>query len=419
MSPRKTLNRCVLATLLVLLTSLAAPIAAAAPNAPPTSPPAAPSSPAAPAPPPVPEIKAKNAVLLDAVSGRTLWSKDPEEHVQPASLVKLMTLKLAYEALAQGGIKAGDLVNVSTRAWQTGGSRMFLQVRSKVKVEDLIKGISVVSGNDACIALAEFTGGTVESFVATMNKRAAELGLVNTHYADPHGISDESYTTAADTGKLAWLYVREHPESLAIHSMKEFTYTPEGGRPITQQNRNRLLGQYKGADGLKTGHTEKAGYNLVATAERDGTRFFVVTMGLQARTEPLGEYQRAEEAGRILDYAFAGFKTVTLVSKGEQLATARVWKGAVNEVPVGAAEEVKYTVLKGSEGAATRSVSLSSPVVAPVKMGQVLGSATVTAPGGEPLAVKLVALKDVGPGSLFKRMLDALRLLFQRSVKVE
>jgi len=417
---RKTVTRCVLATLLVLLTSLAAPLAGAAPDTPPTTPPAAPSTPpAAPASPPVPEIKAKNAVLLDAISGRTLWSKDAEERVQPASLVKLMTLKLAYETLAQGKIKAGDLVNVSTRAWQTGGSRMFLQVGSKVSVEDLIKGVSVVSGNDACIALAEFIGGTVENFVVTMNKRAQELGLANTHYADPHGISHENYTTAADTGKLAWLYVRDHPESLAIHSTKEFTYTPEGGRPITQQNRNRLLGQYKGADGLKTGHTENAGYNLVATAQRDGTRFFVVTMGLQARTEPLGEQQRAEEAGRILDYAFAGFNTITLVSKGEQFATSRVWKGAANEVPVGAAEEVKYTVSKGSEGAATRSVSLSSPVVAPVRKGQVLGSSTVTVPGGEPLTVKLVALKDVGPGSLLKRMLDALRLLFQRSVKVE
>jgi len=296
---------------------------------------------------------------------------------------------------------------------------MFLQVGSKVKVEDLLKGISVVSGNDACVALAEFIAGTVETFVAMMNERARELGLASTHFSDPHGISDDNYTTAADIARLAQRYVKDHPESLAVHSLKEFTYTPQDGRPITQQNRNRLLGQYDGADGLKTGHTEKAGYNLVATAQRDGTRFFVVVMALAARTEPLGENLRAEEAGRILDHAFATYRTVTLVSQGEQFAQARVWKGAADEVPVGAAEEMKYTVLKGAEGAATRSVSLSSPLIAPLKKGQVVGSATITVAGDEPLQVKMVALKDVAAGSLLKRIIDSLRLLFQRWVKVE
>jgi D-alanyl-D-alanine carboxypeptidase (penicillin-binding protein 5/6) len=398
-----------------MLLSAIVSTASAASDAPPVVPPA----PAAPGIFTGPITQAKTAILLDSVSGRALWSKATDERVQPASLVKLMTLKIAYEAMAQGKIKASDLVNVSSRAWRTGGSRMFLQVGSKVKIEDLLKGISVVSGNDACIALAEFIAGTVETFVAMMNKRAQELGLASSHFSDPHGISGDNYMTAADIAKLAMQYVKDHPESLAIHSMKEFTYTPQGGRPITQQNRNRLLGQYDGADGLKTGHTEKAGYNLVATAQRDGTRFFVVVMGLTARTEPLGENLRAEEAGRILDYAFATYKTVTLVSQGEQFAQARVWKGATDQVPVGAAEEMKYTVLKGSEGAATRSVSLSSPLVAPLKKGQVVGSATITLTGSEPLQVKMVALKDVAAGSLLRRIIDSLRLLFQRSVKVE
>jgi D-alanyl-D-alanine carboxypeptidase (penicillin-binding protein 5/6) len=362
-----------------------------------------------------PDLSARNALLMEFESGAILLAKDIDQKSPPASLTKLMTLKLAFEALDSGKVKASDLVPVSELAWKTGGSRMFLRVGSKVKFEDLIKGAIVASGNDACVAIAEFVGGTVENFVTMMNRRAREMGLAGTSYVDPHGISDDNQTTARDAANLARNYIRDHPASLAIHSMREFTYTPEGGKPIRQENRNRLLGQYQGVDGLKTGHTEASGYSLIATAERGGMRLVAIVMGIKAKTEPLGEQLRAREAARILDWGYGGFVTATLLAKGEQLALVKVWKGRQDAVAAGAASEVKFVVEKGAEPSVQRNVSLSEPIIAPVKKDQVLGSVSVTLAGQEIQKVPVVALQEIQAGSIFRRFIDSIKLMFQRS----
>jgi serine-type D-Ala-D-Ala carboxypeptidase (penicillin-binding protein 5/6) len=363
---------------------------------------------------PAPELTARATVVMDQATGQVLASKNLDEKSQPASLTKVMTLLLTYEAIASGKVKATDLVPVSNRAWKTEGSKMFLRVGSKVPLEEMIKGMAVVSGNDACVAVAEFLGGSQEDFVSMMNKKAAELGLSNTHFVDPHGISDNNQISARDAANLARVYIRDYPQALAIHSMREYTYTPEGGKPIRQDNRNRLLGQYDGVDGLKTGHTEKAGYNLIATAERGGTRFIAVIMGVQAKTEAQGETLRAQQLAKVLDWAFAGYSTSTVLSTQEKLSVTRVYKGEKDEVSLGAQKDVKYTLEKGTESAVEKKVTVDPRVVAPIKKGQVLGSVSLVYRGQEIQKLPLVAMEDVAQGGFFKRIIDSIRLQFKR-----
>ena len=364
-------------------------------------------------------VSAKSALLMDEASGQVLWSKQIDQVVAPASLTKLLTLKLVFESLDSGKVKLGDLVLVSERAWKTGGSRMFLRVGTKVTLEELIKGITVASGNDACIAAAEFIGGTVENFVVLMNERAQAMGLSNSQFVDPHGLSDANKTSARDIANLARVYIRDHPKSLVYHSMKAFTFVPAGGAPITQSNRNKLLGTYDGADGLKTGHTEAAGYNLVATAERAGTRFIAVALGVQARTEPLGEELRAREVAKLLDYGYGNFQTRVLAAKGEHMGDIRVFKGREDSVKVGAASEVKYTVEKNASVNVSKKTTLESKLIAPIKKGQTVGSVSIRVNDQEVQNVPVVTLDEIPAGGLFKRFVDSLRLIIQRSVKIE
>lgn len=363
-------------------------------------------------------ITARNACLIDAATGKVLYGREMDEVVAPASLTKIMTLKLAYEAIDKGTIRMTDLVPVSTQAWRTGGSRMFLSVGSKVPLEEILKGIAVVSGNDACVALAEFIGGTVENFVSMMNTRAQQLGLTTARFVDPHGISDQNRISAREVAMLARAYINDHPQSLKIHSMQTYTHTPLGARPITQHNRNKLLGQYNGADGLKTGFTQAAGYNLVGTAERGGTRFIGVVLGVRANTDPAGELLRAQEMSKILDYGFNNFVTLRLYARDESVGSVRVYKGKADSVTVVVPQEIKAIVPKGSESRVTRQVNIADYLVAPVKKRQSVGTITVTLDGETLVSdAPVLALEDVQPGGFFKRLLDSLRLLRPQIIK--
>ncbi len=360
-------------------------------------------------------ITATNAVLMDVATGSILWGRQIDEPVVPASLTKLMTLKLALEAVDRGSISLSDLVPVSVRAWRTGGSRMFLSPESQVPLEEILKGIAVVSGNDACVAVAEFLGGTVENFVSMMNARAQEIGLTSTRFVDPHGISDDNQISARDIAILARMYVIDHPWALEFHSLDSYTHTPVGEQPITQHNRNRLISTYEGADGLKTGFTQAAGYNLVATAERAGTRFIGVVLGVRASSDYAGEHLRAQEMAQVLDHGFRNFTTLTLAARDEVITDVRVYKGQSNSLMLVAHDNARCTVQKGTESRVERVISIDEPVIAPISSGQVLGSITLMLDGEQIAApVAIVAANDVGRGAFLKRLIDSIRLLFAR-----
>lgn len=321
--------------------------------------------PLAQAAPPLPvAITAKAAVLMDAHSGQILYAKNAEAKLDPASLTKIMTVYLAFDAIQNGEAALTDEVVISEAAWRLGGSSMFLDIGDKVALEQILKGITVASGNDATVALAEKLSGTEESFVAAMNRQAADLELKNTHFANPHGLTaPEHYMSAADTAKLAREHILRHPEALTYHSQKEFQYNIEN----IQQNRNRLLWTYEGCDGLKTGQTEKAGYCLVATAKREDMRLIAVIMGAESITA------REAEATNLLNYGFHNYATVFLRDKEQPLQSLRIWKGAKTTVPVGVRESVYQTVDKADKESVTSEVVLDRKVFAPIAAGQKMG----------------------------------------------
>ncbi len=356
------------------------------------------------------EVDASSVVLMDMATGDIIVEKNPGEPRAPASLIKILTLKVLWEAIDEGKLNLDDQVHVSEHAWRTGGSKMFIRVGTTVSLEQLLQGIIIASGNDACVAAAEHLAGSAEAFVTLMNQRASEMGLTGTKAVDPHGLSDENLTTARDIALLAHAYIAEHPEALKVHSTKEFTYEPPGERPITQQNRNQLLGTYEGADGLKTGYTQVAGFNLVATVQREGMRLLAVIMGVPGETIPEGEARRAQEAIKVLDYGFLNFETATPVRKGTPLGEVRVYKGRENQVRAVPARDVAVTILKGTD--LEEKVVLNKSVEAPVEMGQELGELLITAGGEVRLRLPLVADRKVPRGGFFKVLFDSIRLLF-------
>ncbi len=324
---------------------------------------------------------AQSAALMDGLTGQLLYEQNPHLMIPPASFVKVLTLYLVFDAVRSGQIKMDDLVTVSEKAWRIQGSKMFIKVGERVRVEDLLKGIAVASGNDACIAIAEHLAGSEEVFVSKMNEKAAFLGLKESQFKNSHGMpANDQYTTAMDMVLLAWHYIEDHPEALTFHSTTEFEYNK-----IRQGNRNTLLQKNIGVDGLKTGHIEESGYHLLATAKRDGQRMIAVVMGCGKMNK------RAPEAQKLLEYGFRNFSTVEAVKKGASFGPVKVKRGKLNQVTLTTAEDGRVTVPKGKENSVAAVPQLPQSIVAPIQKGQVVAKVLIQNEGKVVKEVNLLA----------------------------
>ncbi|MDZ7752167.1 MAG: D-alanyl-D-alanine carboxypeptidase family protein [Gammaproteobacteria bacterium] len=353
--------------------------------------------------PRAPDVAGTSHVLVDFHSGRVLSAKEPDLRVEPASLTKMMTTYVVLRELERGAVSMDDEVLVSEKAWRMIGSRMFIEVGKRVSVEDLLKGVIIQSGNDASVALAEHVAGSEESFADLMNQTAKRLGLEHSHFVNSTGLPHEDhYTTAADMARLAAALIRDFPEHYSWHAVKSFTYND-----IAQNNRNRLLWQDDSVDGVKTGHTEAAGYCLVVSAKREGMRLISAVMGTSSQNA------RTVETRKLLNWGFRFFETRRLYGAGEELSRIRVWKGEPAEVPAGLAHDLHVTVPRGRFEAVAAEMTLDGEVLAPVTRGQRLGLARVRL-GDEALAeAPLVALGASAEGGLWTRLVDHVRLMMQ------
>jgi D-alanyl-D-alanine carboxypeptidase (penicillin-binding protein 5/6) len=337
----------------------------------------------------------------DISSGQVLTAEKADERIEPASLTKLMTAYIVFQALREKKISLEQQVNVSERAWRAPGSRMFIQPRRPVTVDELIRGMVVQSGNDACIALAEAVAGTEEVFAQMMNREAARLGMKNTKFMNSTGLPDpQLYTTAQDLYLLAAALIREFPTEYAqYYSQKEFRYNN-----ITQPNRNRLLWLDPSVDGVKTGHTEAAGYCLIASSNRGGRRLLSVLLGSTS------ESMRAQESQKLLNWGFQFFDSVKLHPANQSVKAIEVWKGAGNEVKAGFKNDIVVTVPKGESDKLKAELLSQQPLVAPVAQGQRVGTLRVTYDGKQVGEYPLVALEGVAVAGIFGRAWDTLRL---------
>jgi serine-type D-Ala-D-Ala carboxypeptidase (penicillin-binding protein 5/6) len=347
------------------------------------------------------ETSAHAAFLIDLQSGQELYAKNPDLQLPPASMSKLMTVLMVFERLAAGSLSLDDTFPVSEKAWRMGGSKMFVEVGSRVRVEDLLHGIIVQSGNDACIVVAEALGGTEEAFSEQMTRRAHELGLTNTTLKNASGWPDpEHLTTARDLAKLATIIIENYPQYYPIFAEKEFTFNN-----IRQYARNPLLHQDIGADGLKTGHTEQAGYGLTASAVRDGRRLVMVLAGLERASD------RAREAERLLDYGFRNFKNYRLFARGDAVDQADVWLGSTGSVPLIIQQDIWVSLTPEGRRDLEVKVMYDGPIPAPVADGSQVAELEITAPGLEPRRVPLIAGATVQAAGMFNRVTSALGYL--------
>lgn len=346
-------------------------------------------------------IGAQSAVLMDAVSGQVLFDQNPQIRMAPASFVKLLTLYVGFDALRDVHLKKDDLVSVSQKAWKMGGSKMFIKPGERVRAEDLVKGIAVASGNDACVALAEHLAGTEEAFVLRMNEKARKLGLKDSQFKNSHGMpARDQYTTAFDIALLARHYIEDHPEALAFHSLTEFEYSG-----IRQQNRNTLLGMNIGVDGLMTGYLEASGYLLVATAKRDDQRMIAVVMGCDT------PWRRTQESRKLLEYGFKNFSTIEAVKKSDLFGPEKVIKGKLNKVRLIPAEGAWVTISKGQENSISVTAEVPKPIVAPVQAGQPVGKIVIQCEGKVLKEIALLSSSDVPKGIYLSWLLIAVGIL--------
>jgi len=350
-----------------------------------------------------PVIGSTSYLLMDAKTGQELAALKADERVPPASLTKLMTSYVAFKALDSGQIGLRDEVTVSEKAWKMEGSRMFIEVGKQVPVEDLLLGIIVSSGNDASVAIAEYIAGTESVFAELMNQYAARLGMTNTHFMNATGLPDsEHYTTARDLAILTRALIDEFPEYYEWYSVREYEW---GG--IKQPNRNQLLRRDESVDGLKTGHTEEAGYCLVSSAERDGMRLVSVVLGTAS------DNARTTGSQALINYGFRFFETRMLFKAGERIAQSRVWKSANEVSNLGVTEDLYLTFPRGAYEELELTQSIAAQQLAPVSQGQPLGELTVTL-GDEQLATTpLRALEDNPSGSFWQRTKDSVSLMFE------
>ncbi|MDX1554514.1 MAG: D-alanyl-D-alanine carboxypeptidase family protein [Xanthomonadales bacterium] len=347
-----------------------------------------------------PQLGARSYILTDFYSGKVLVENNADERVEPASITKVMTSYVVFAELAQGNIALDDMVPVSERAWRTGGSRMFIDPSMQVSVEDLLRGVIVQSGNDASVALAEYVAGSEEAFAGVMNHYAEVLGMSNSNFVNSTGWPDENhYTTARDIAKLSEATIRDYPDFYRWFSEKEFTFNE-----IRQHNRNTLLWRDPAVDGLKTGHTEAAGYCLASSASRDGMRLISVVMGSES------ENTRASESQSLLNYGFRFFETVQLYEARDELAQARVWKGMAENVPVGIAEEVFVTIPRGRYDDLDAQVEMQPRLEAPLETDAVVGQITVSLEDDVIAQRDLITLAAVEPAGFFGRTWDGLKL---------
>ena len=347
-----------------------------------------------------PVIGATSYLMIDAASGHELASLKPDTPVPPASLTKLMTTYVVLHAIADGQIALEDEVTVSEKAWRMQGSRMFIEVGSRVRVRDLLLGVIVQSGNDASIALAEYVAGSEEVFAQQMNQYAQALGMRSTHFVNATGWpDDEHYSSARDLAILARALIEEFPEHYKWHAIKEFQWGD-----ITQPNRNRLLWRDDSVDGLKTGHTQAAGYCLVASAERDGMRIISVVLGTSS------DKARVDGTQALINYGFRFFETHLLYKAGEEITRARVWKSANESSPLGVMEDLYITVHRGTYDSLESVHNMPAIIEAPVATGQPLGEIRVSLNGEDLLLEQLRALEDNPSGSFWQQTVDTVML---------
>lgn len=352
--------------------------------------------------PDAPSIAARAFLLQDSNSGRVLAEANSDARMEPASLTKMMTSYVVFEELKQGNITMQDKVRVSEKAWRMGGSKMFIEVDTEVSIEQLLKGLIIQSGNDASIALAEFIAGDEGAFADLMNQYAIRLGMTGSHFVNASGFPHpEHYTTARDMATVAAAMIRDFPQLYKMHAEKEFEYNG-----IVQHNRNKLLWRDESVDGLKTGHTESAGYCLVASAERDGMRLISVVMGSES------ERSRARESIALLSYGFRFFETHRLYGALEPLTEIRIWKGDVQKLGIGLARDLYVTVPRGQYEKLSAKMEIDSEVVAPVTQGEARGKLEVTLRGEEIAQRPLVTLAAVAEGGLWRKLTDQVRMLF-------
>jgi D-alanyl-D-alanine carboxypeptidase (penicillin-binding protein 5/6) len=352
---------------------------------------------------PPPDLAAKAWLLMDANSGQVLVQKDADRRIEPASLTKLMTAYLSFSAIKQGHLKLTDTIPVSEKAWKTEGSRMFIEPNKPVTVDELLHGMIIQSGNDATIALAENIGGSEAGFVTMMNKEAQRLGMTHTHFVTATGLPDpQHYTTARDLSLIATAIIRDYPEFHPLYSIKEYRYNN-----ITQPNRNRLLWSDPSVDGMKTGHTDSAGYCLIASAHRGPRRLLSVVLG--ANSDAL----RAAESQRLLNYGFQFFDSAKLYSQNQTVASLKVWKGSQGLIKAGFTRDLYVSIPRGRSANLKTTLTTRQPLLAPLSRGQNIGTLKVSLDNKEIAQFPIVALENVGVASFIGRAWDSMMLKFK------
>lgn len=354
--------------------------------------------------PEAPQIDASSYILVDFNSGQVIADKNADEQVDPASITKLMTAYIVFSELRAGNVGLDDLVTVSKKAWQAEGSRMFIEVNDQVRVEDLIRGMIIQSGNDASIALAEHLAGGENTFATWMNQHAERLGMHQTHYENATGLTGPAHKSSArDIATLVAALIEEFPEYYRLYSEREFTYAG-----ITQSNRNRLLWRDNSVDGVKTGYTKAAGYCLASSAERDGMRLISVVLG----TPSMRAREQASES--LLNYGFRFFESVQVATQNEAVANAKIWKSSAENVQLGPSQTTFVTVPRGRADDISLKPQLDQRLIAPVTVGQQLGALNISLDDEKLASVPLVALQAMPLGSLWQRLRDEVLLFVKR-----
>ena len=351
-----------------------------------------------------PRLNASSYFLQDFDSGRILAERNADEVLPPASLTKIMTVYIAFRELANNRLSLDEMVTISEKAWRTPGSKMFIEVNKQVSVEDLLKGIIIQSGNDASVAIAEHIAGDEYTFAELMNQQAQRLGMHSTHFMNATGlpVPEQHYTTARDLAMLTRAVIKEFPEYYRWDSVKEFTFNN-----ITQKNRNILLWRDESVDGVKTGHTEEAGYCLIASAKRENMRLISVVLGTKSKSA------RANESQTLLNYGFRFYDTHKLYDATTELTTARVWKGASDTVSLGVAEDLYVTISRRHYKEMKAATSVDVKIMAPIKQGDQLGVVNVTLRDATVKSMPLVALNAVAKGSFLQRTYDSALMLIK------
>ena len=355
---------------------------------------------------PIPDPPALNAtsfILVDFESGRVLAEKNPDEHIEPASITKLMTAYLVDKAIADGDIALDDMVTISEKAWRMKGSKMFVEVGKQVSVDELLKGLIIQSGNDASVALAEHVAGSESAFAGYMNHQAQLLGMSNTNFVNATGWPDKDhYSSARDIATLSRAVIREFPESYRYYKEREYTFNK-----IRQFNRNRLLWRDESVDGVKTGHTEAAGFCLVASAQRDDMRLISVVLGAES------DKARTQSSQSLLNYGFRFFETHQLYRAEEILKAARVWYGDQEQVNLGVGKDIHITIPRGRYRDLDATMEIDREISAPIASGQQLGRVSIKLDEELILSEDIVAMQAVAAGSFFARAMDRIKLMFR------